>query len=235
MFTPFSIVYGSYSDNIELDGDISKISQLYNSLTEIQYINYSNNDFFILPTYIEDIDTDNFTLKDAFGNEIDSVTGYFNENNVLVESNITFPANKNDYPDFYSLKGFVAYAKIPNNKQLKIIPIFKNKEQYCVFDKILLNRMELFLNYLFGCVYSTLDDKITEIGDGYIKVGETAFNVDNDLICVNVDDIVNKGDLLEKNFSFSKHEGIIVLSYKKDFTFPINMVLPFEKIKIVKE
>jgi len=235
MFTPFSVVYGSYSDNIEKDNDILKIISLYNSLTEIQYINYINNDFFILPTYIEDIDDENFTLKDAFGKQINSIVGYINDDNALININITFPASKNDYIDFYNLKGFIVYVKIPNEKQLKITPIFKNKNQYSIFDKVLLNRAELFLNYLFGCTYSTLNDKVTEIGDGYVKIGETTFNVDNELICVKVDDVVKKGDLIEKNFSFTKQKGIIVLSYKKDFTFPIDMVLPFEKIKIIKE
>jgi len=235
MFTPFSVVYGSYSDNIEKDNDVLKIISLYNSLTEIQYINYMNNDFFILPTYIEDVDDDNFTLKDAFGKQIDSIIGYINNDNTLINANITFPASKNDYADFYNLKGFIVYVKISNEKQLKIMPIFKNKDQYSLFNKILLNRNELFLNYLFGCAYSTLDGKVTEKGDGYIKIEETIFNVDNELICVKVDDVVKKGDLIEKNFSFSKQKGIIVLSYKKDFTFPIDMVLPFEKIKIIKE
>jgi len=233
MFSPFKCVYGS-SDDLIVDNivDLNNLHLKYASIVDINLLDYKKD---FIPTIIQDVNDDTFKIVDAFGNDLESINGYMYNDSMQYED-IIFPANKEDYPDLYNQLGTPVIVHI-KKENININKLFDKDYEYSVFNKILLERIEMFLNILCDVKLSEYNGQISEVGDGYVKLkdsdnddNEVTINVNNDILFVNVDDIVSKNDYIEKNI-FLTFNNVIEVRYINDPIFNINFMYPLEKIK----
>ena len=215
--SPFNLIYGGF--DLTYFNEINKIIEIYNMYSKITKTNGKN---IIIPSYVTDIDDDNFGLKDAFGNNIDSITGYF-INDQLIENNITFPAKKTDYWELYNQ----TIPLVRLDSELKWLKLFKNDYTYNkLFNMRFIERYEYFLNVVLkakivdynGTVKSIeANDAITSkvtIDDENNNSHEYICN--NYFISVSVNDNVTPGDIIEKKVIVRFSEGKITILKQHD-------------------
>lgn len=223
--TLFNILYNGF--NLNSFNEISSLEKIYSkyfqlSKTDSKKIN--------IPAYIYDVDSDNFAIKNAFGNNLTSINGYF-LNNKLVEENISFPAKKIDYPDLYAIKNIV-FVRINGN--FKWLPFFKNELNYHVFDKKFKTRYEYFLNILYSGLFSPIDGTVKAIDSTSITItdannNDNKYNRNNGILTVAVNDKVVVGELIEKKISVDFLNGKYVISKTADITEQIpDYLLPLK-------
>jgi len=186
----------------------------------------------VIPVTVVDYDDDNFILKDMYNKTINSIKGYKTSDTAIVESNISFPANKEDYSELYNTKGYIARVVVEYNKPFKYFNYFNKDNKYKLFNKVVKNRYETKINISSGCVISPISAKVKEINDSAIVFDDdnsTTVNVDSKYICVKVGDEIKTGDLLEKKYEvyYDINKSAIVINNKinnqlKEFYLPID-------------
>lgn len=229
--TPFNILYNGFDLTMftELKG-MEKLYDKYFQLvkTDAKKIN--------LPAYIYDVGSDNFGIKNAFGKELNSINGYF-FNDKLINSNISFPAKKTDYPDLYGIKG-VVFIRI--DEKFKWIPIFNDYFSYSIFNKKFKNRYEYFLNIFYSALFSKIDGTVKAIDSTSITITssnnkDNKYNRKNGILSVSINDKVTTGELIEKQVSVEFIDGEYVITTAPNITKKIpDYLLPLKGIFTLK-
>jgi len=233
---PFNIIYDGV-DISEIDEAIKNIQDLHLKYAQ-QSIAIINNPKLITIAYPYDIDDDNFGLKNAFGNEIDRITAYSLNKTDFILDTIEFPASKSEYSNIYNtLTLFVQLDKeVPY-----LFPLFNDLRNYRALDKKFLDRYEYIINTTLGVKTSPISGTVTDIDGSQIKIendGESVTITANpDYICVQVNDEIKKGDLLEKYANVKVDNGLIIeVNYSQADISKIEFLTKVNtKINIVKQ
>jgi len=226
MFTPYNSIYTGLK---EKDNFLKQIEKLIYLNRDLLKINLENKNF-IIPSIIVDVDDETFTIQTAQGKNLTQILGYLKDNS-YVSLTIDLPAKKTDYPELYNLKDTVVFVGVLNNKPLKIMEIFKDPLKYRGFDFKYIQRLEYFMNVIDKMTISPYEGEVKEIGADYVKVEDNTINgLRENLICVEVGDIVTKGDLIEKNILLKYDGAYLKISLKQPPTINLNRFVPITNI-----
>ena len=198
--------------------------------------NTSLNKFVVIPVIIKDKDDDYFYISDMYDVSVEKILG-FNSFESTINKEINFPAKKDDYADFYNLKGNVIKVLVDYKKDFKYLNYFNKDIFYKLFDKHVLKRYELKINISDECKVSPVSAKIKEIkNDNTLIVfdndEQTEISVNPKYLCVVVNQEVLEGDLLEKKYQVyadTINNQVIVKkidenSNLKNYCLPIDVV-----------
>lgn len=209
---PFNILYSGIN-LAELFPEINSLTNKYLQYfsiikTDSKEINY--------PAYAYDVDSDTFGMKDAFGNVIESINGYF-VNTTLIEVDITFPVKKADFEKLYNNPITI----VRKNDNFKWLPIFDKSINYNVFNKIFYKRYEYFLNILYNGLFCDIKGKIKAIDSSTITITDSdnndhKINRINGKLNISINDSVSIGYLLEKTVSVNINNGIWEIVREKE-------------------
>jgi len=230
MFTPYNSIYTGYVPQDEFIKEIEKLIYINRDLLKI---NLENKNF-IIPAIIVDVDDDNFTIQTAQGKNLEQILGYLQDKS-YVSKTIDLPCKKSDYPDLYALKDYIVFVGVANNKPLKIMEIFKDKLKYRGFDFKYIQRLEYFMNIFDGMKISPYEGEVKEVGSDYVKIEDNTIDgLKEDLICVKVNDVIKKGDLVEKSILLNYNSSYLEVTLKQTPTIDLEKFIPITNIIIKK-